>query len=63
MRKNKVLLDAEEQLVFGHSLPDVSRARDNLRQTHPGCLLLELLEAKINRMRTASPRGISPWAA
>ena len=64
MRKNnKVLLNAEEQLVFGRSLPEVSRARDSLRQRLPGCLLLELLDAKIVRMRTASPRGLSPWGA
>ena len=64
MRKNnKVLLDAEEQLVFGRSLADVSRARDHLRQALPGCLLVELLDAKIGRMRAAGPPGISPWGA
>ena len=63
MRKNnKVLLDAEEQLVFGRSLGSVSVARDKLRQAVPGCLLLELLDAKISRMR-ANPPGIGPWGA
>jgi hypothetical protein len=61
MRKNKrVLLDAEEQLVFGGSLGEMKRARNNLRAAFPGCLLLELLEAKIAR-RKQSP--FSPWAA
>ncbi len=64
MRKNnKVLLDAEEQLVFGQSLAEVRVARDNLRQALPGCLLLELLEAKIIRMKAAPARGLSPWGA
>jgi hypothetical protein len=62
-KNNKALLDAEEQLVFGRSLPEVRVARDNLRQALPGCLLLELLEAKITRMKNAPPRGISPWGA
>ena len=54
MRKNnKVLLEAEEQLVFGQSREVVSRARDNLKEVVPGCLLLDLLEAKIGRMRNA----------
>jgi hypothetical protein len=64
MRKNtKVLLDAEEQLVFGRSLAEVSQARDSLRLVVPGCLLLELLEAKISRMRLRPPPGVSPWGA
>ena len=62
MRKNnKVLLDAEEQLVFGRSLGSVSVARDKLRQAVPGYLLLELLDAKISRMR-ADPPGTG-WGA
>jgi hypothetical protein len=33
MRKHsKVILLAEEQLVFGHSLPEMVVARDNLRR-------------------------------
>ena len=52
MRKNsKVILLAEEQLVFGHSLPEMMVARDNLRIAVPGCLLLELLDARIARRR------------
>jgi hypothetical protein len=40
MRKNNtVLLDAEEQLVFAHSVGDMSRVRDNLNWPLPGCLL------------------------
>jgi hypothetical protein len=47
MRKNnKVLHAAEEQLVFGQSLFEMTVARDNLRIALPGCLLLELLEAR-----------------
>ena len=63
MRKHKVLSTAQEQLVFGQCLSDVSRARDNLRQVMPACELRELLDAKIKRMAGAGPRGISPWGA
>jgi hypothetical protein len=48
---NKILLAAEEQLVFGRSIPEMRRARDNLRIAVPGSLLLELLEAKITRAK------------
>jgi hypothetical protein len=42
MRKDsKVLLAAEEQLVFGQALVDMIVARDNLRSAVPSCLLLE----------------------
>lgn len=62
MRKNNtVLLDAEEQLVFGTAFGDMRRARDALRHALPGCLLLELLEAKIARTKAADwPRGVNP---
>jgi hypothetical protein len=64
MRKNsKVILAAEEQLVFGHSLPQMLNARDNLRIAVPECLLLELLEERIARARRESPPRSSPWAA
>jgi hypothetical protein len=64
MRKNsKVILAAEEQLVFGHSLPEMIVARDNLRIAVPDCLLLELLDERIARTRRKGPPGISPWAA
>ena len=65
MRKDsKVLLAAEEQLVFGQSLVEMIVARDNLRSAVPSCLLFELLNAtaKITRLRKPqSPQ--SPWAA
>jgi hypothetical protein len=54
---------AEEQLVFGHSVPEMRSARDNLRQAVPGCLLLELLESKIKQTKAAQRPGLSPWAA
>jgi hypothetical protein len=61
MRKNnKLLLDAEEQLVFGRSLVEVQRATDTLKLAEPGCLLVELLEAKIKRMRK---KTAFVWAA
>lgn len=64
MRKNnKVLRDAEGALAFGHSLRDVCRARDNLRQVVPASDLLELLEAKIRRLGGADPKGVSVWGA
>ena len=54
MRKNnKLLLAAEDQLVFGTSLVGMRRARDDLRHALPGCLLLELLDAKIARTKAA----------
>jgi len=60
MRKNDtVLLDAEEQLVFGHSVGEMSRVRDNLKLALPGCLLLEFLDAKIARTRALD--WVSPW--
>jgi hypothetical protein len=54
MRKNnKTLLDAEDQLLFGTTLEGMRRARDELRHALPGCLLLELLDAKIARTKAA----------
>ena len=45
MRKHsRVILLAEEQLVFGRSLPEMVAARDNLRSVVPVSLLLELLD-------------------
>jgi hypothetical protein len=64
MRKNnKVLLDAEEQLAFGTALVTMRRARDHLRDVHPSCLLLELLEAKITRTKAANWHGATRWRA
>ena len=64
MRKNsKVILVAEEQLVFGRSLPEMVVARENLRIALPDCLLLELLDERIARTRRDETPGISPWAA
>ena len=55
MRKNnKALLDAEEQLVFGQFLHEVTVARNNLRRVIPECLLLELLDAKITKNKTTT---------
>jgi hypothetical protein len=63
MRKHsKVILIAEEQLVFGHSIPEMVVARDNLRSVVPRSLLLDLLDAKITRQRRAL-RPASPWAS
>ena len=60
MRKHsKVILAAEEQLVFGHSLSEMVAARDNLRSVVPESLLLELLEARIVRRRLTY-RPVSP---
>jgi hypothetical protein len=64
MRKNhRVLLEAEQQLAFGRAISDVTRARNALRLAVPDCLLLELLDTKILRMRAAENPPISPWAA
>ena len=64
MRKHsKVILAAEEQLVFGHSVPEMVVARDNLRSVVPESLLLDLLDSRIARQRVAPRRPVSPWAA
>jgi hypothetical protein len=64
MRKHsKLILLAEEQLVFGHSLPEMVVARDNLRSVMPESLLLELLDARIARKRVEPNSPVSPWAA
>jgi hypothetical protein len=64
MRKHsRVILLAEEQLVFGRSLPVMVVARDNLRSVVPESLLLELLDAKIARKRVEPKSPVSPWAA
>ena len=64
MRKHsKVILLAEEQLVFGHSLPEMVVARDNLRSVMPESLLLELLDARIARKRAEPHLPVSPWSA
>jgi hypothetical protein len=60
---NNIRLDAEEQLMFGTKLWEMRAARNNLRQAVPGCLLLELLEAKIARMEAADWPDVSPWSA
>jgi hypothetical protein len=63
-RKNsRVLLAAEEQLVFGGCLGEMTRVRDMLNFAVPGCLLLELLDAKIARTRPLDLPPLSPWAA
>jgi hypothetical protein len=64
MRKHsRVILLAEEQLVFGRSLPEMVVARDNLRSVVPVSLLLELLDARIARKRVEPHSPVSPWAA
>jgi hypothetical protein len=60
---DKIRLDAEEQLAFGTKLSEMTSARDNLRFAVPGCLLLELLEAKIARRKAADWLSVSPWSA
>ena len=64
MRKHsKVILLAEEQLVFGHSLPEMVAARDNLRSVVPESLLLDLLDSRIARKRVEPRPLVSPWAS
>ena len=64
MRKNnKIILNAEEQLVFGSKLFEMRQARNELRAVAPDCLLLELLEAKITRTKAADWPNVSPWSA
>ena len=64
MRKHsKVILLAEEQLVFGHSLPEMVGARDNLRSVVPESLLLDLLDSRIARKREEPRPLVSPWAS
>ena len=64
MRKHsKVILLAEEQLVFGHSLPEMVAARDNLRSVVPESLLLDLFDSRIARKRVEPRLPVSPWAS
>jgi hypothetical protein len=64
MRKiDTILLIAEEQLFHGSELFEMRQARDELRAAVPGCLLLELLEAKITRTKAADWPNVSPWSA
>ena len=64
MRKiDTILLNAEEQLFYGSELFEMRQARNKLRAAVPGCLLLELLEAKIARMKAAEWPNVSPWSA
>jgi hypothetical protein len=64
MRKHsKVILLAEEQLVFGHSLPEMVVARDDLRSVVPESLLLDLLDSRIARKRVEPRPPVSPWAS
>src|SRR5215208_7127076 len=60
---NKILLAAEEQLVFGRSIPEMRRARDNLRIAVPGSLLLGLLEAKITRAKNLPNLSVPEFSA
>lgn len=61
--KKMILLLAEEQLVFGRYMGEVTAARDELRLSHPESLLLELVDAKIKRMQNAERVPSSPWAS
>ena len=62
MRKHsKVILLAEEQLVFGHSLPEMVVARDDLRSV-PESLLLDMFDSRIARKRVEPRPPVSPWA-
>lgn len=62
-KKNKAVLEAEEQLASGRSLEELKRARENLKAALPGYPLLELLDAKIARTQPADRPRLSPWAA
>ena len=58
---NAVILDAEYQLAFGHSLPEMRRARDNLRTAMPNCPLLGALEEKIARTKATDHLPFGRW--
>ena len=59
----KVLLAAEHQLMFGHSLASMCAARDALRLALPKSVLLKVLDARILRKRESDAAPTSPWAA
>jgi len=64
MRKiDTILLNAEEQLFHGSELFEMRQARNELRAAAPDCLLLELLEAKIDRTKAADWPNVSLWSA
>src|SRR5215207_5039242 len=60
---NAVILDAEYQLAFGHSLPEMRRARDNLRIAVPNCPLVEALEEKIARTQGDGAPAFRPMGS
>jgi hypothetical protein len=59
----EVLLAAQDQLTFGHSLAAMCAARDELRLALPNSVLLKILEARIVRKRERDAAPTSPWAA
>jgi len=58
---NALIVDAEYQLAFGHSLAEMRHARDNLRTAMPNCPLLEALEEKITRTKATERLPFGPW--
>jgi hypothetical protein len=51
--KKRILLAAEEHLVFHYAAGDVIAARNALHAVLPDCLLVELLDSKIGRTHAA----------
>ena len=57
----RLILDAEYQLAFGHSLCEMRSARDNLRTGVPECQLLEALEERIARAKATDHQPFGSW--
>ena len=61
--RKKILLAAQNQLMFGHSLLAMCVALHDLRAALPDSFVVQLLEERINRKRANDEIVTSPWAA
>ena len=56
----KMIVFAEEQIVYGRNLSDAMAARDRLRRKDPGAPSLQGVNATIGRMLSAEAAPIAP---
>ncbi|HEX8168717.1 MAG TPA: hypothetical protein VF601_23395 [Beijerinckiaceae bacterium] len=60
MHRERVLIDAQHQLVSGTCLADLLRTRANLHAALPDCRLITLLDDKIAHLRASAARRGEP---
>ena len=66
--RKRILIAAQDQLMFGHSLAAMCVALQDLRAALPDSFVVQLLDERINRKRANDKRAnddpvTSPWAA